>query len=242
LDEEMVEAAGGGLTGMGAPHPDKVVVALVPLVAVEVTVSGRELPTEMVRRFDSRGIELVAATLQVRTYCVAPSETSLDSVVPLDLGRSSVTDVIVRSDFRFAYWLEPAFQATQRRPAVDAWAEVRPKSVVSPAALPLTYPSVGVTLTARRAVPTEIVSCPLVRPTSAAIVSVFAVELERAVNDTWTPSWAPIAVRVARSTEPGVATAAEAPVPRATHDTTTIVTSASERRGRRMDPTPAMGW
>jgi hypothetical protein len=116
----MVEAAGGGLTGTETPHPDRVVVALVPPDAVEVTLSGRELATEMVRRFDSRGIELVAATLQVRTYCVTPSETWLDSVVPLDLGRSSVTDVIVRSAFRLAYWLVPTFQATQRRPAVDA--------------------------------------------------------------------------------------------------------------------------
>ena len=85
----------------------------------------------------------------------------------------------------------------------------------------------GVTSTAKFALPSEMVSRPLVRPTSAVIFSVFDDELVLTTNTTWTPRWLAIAAFAAFSTEPVVTSPAYAGAPRAAEITSAVTPSAS---------------
>ena len=126
-------------TTIGSPQPESVVVAFAPFEIRATSMTGNVVaPLETVSVFVTPGIELVAAIFHFSTENVLPSETTVDSVVPLAFGNSARTDDIVRSDLRSAYWLVPAFQDSQSFPTFFASAELMPKIVVRPEELPLT--------------------------------------------------------------------------------------------------------
>jgi hypothetical protein len=183
--EAIVEAAGGALTRKSSPHFDSVVVTLTPPEAVATSSTGRLSPwAETVSLFDSCGIELVGAMVHCSSNSLTPLVVLEETFVPLAFGSRAVTDDIVRSALRLEYWLVPAFQDSHFAPSFFACAAVRPKSVVRPDELPLTYAWAGVTLIAKSALPSKRVSEPLVVPTSAIIFSVVDDALERAINTT----------------------------------------------------------
>lgn len=139
LEEAIVAVAGGTSTTTGSPHPESVVVAFAPFEMSATSFIGNVLaPLETVSAFITPGIELVAAIVHFSTENVVPWETTVVSRVPLIFGSSALTDNIVRSNLKAAYWLVPAFQDSQSFPTFFASAELMPKMVVSPEELPLT--------------------------------------------------------------------------------------------------------
>jgi hypothetical protein len=139
VEEAIVAAMGGAATTNCSPHLEIVVVAFAPFEMSAISLTGRvTAPLETISVFATSGVELVAEMLHFRTYDAVPPETTEVSLVPLAFGSRALTEDIVRSDLRFAYWLVPAFQDSQSFPTFFASAELMPKMVVSPEELPLT--------------------------------------------------------------------------------------------------------